>query len=75
MMFPDESGIMPVIPSPMTKYVTVCKELTNFQASRQQLNRDTMLIVCDQGVYQIVGDTVVSEPGAFYDLSLSFFQS
>ena len=24
-----------------------------------------MLIVCDEGVYQIVGDIVMSEPGAF----------
>jgi len=44
---------MPVIPSSVTEYATVRKALTNFQASWQQLNQ-----VCDEGVYQIVGDIV-----------------
>jgi len=60
---------MPVILSPVTEYAIVRKALTKFQASRQQLNQDTMIIVCDEGVYQIVGNilVVVSEPGTFFD--------
>ena len=61
-------GFLPVIPSPVTEYATVCKALTNFQASRQQLNHDTTITVCNEVVYQIVGDIVMSEPGAFFDL-------
>lgn len=61
-------GFLPVIPSPVTEYATVRKALTNFQTSRQQLKQDTMPVVCDEGVYQIVVDIVMSEPGTFDDL-------
>ncbi len=61
-------GFLPVIPSPVTECATVRKALTNFQATRQQVNQDTMAIVSDEGVYHIVVDIVMSEPGTFDDL-------
>ena len=61
-------GFLPVIPSPVTEYATVHKALTNFQASQQQLKQDVMATVYDEGVYHIVVDIVMSEPGKFDDL-------
>ena len=61
-------GFLPVIPSSVTEYATVRKALTKFQASQQQLNQDTMPIVCDEGVYQIVVDIVMNEPDTFDNL-------
>ena len=58
-------GFLPVIPFPVTEYATVRKALTNFQACRQKLNQDTMAIVSDEGVYHIVVNIVMNEPGTF----------
>ena len=62
---------MPVIPSPVTDYATVCKALENFQSIRKQINptQSTITIFCDEGVNHTVADLMMAEYDHFPDHS------
>jgi hypothetical protein len=62
-------GFLPMIPKPVTEYATVRKALTNFQSVRQQLNQNILPVFCDEGVFQIVTEVVMTEPDTFADIS------
>lgn len=61
-------GFLPVIPHPVTDYATVYTALRNFQSVREQLTQPVLPIVCNEGVFHIVVDIVLSNPDEFGDL-------
>ena len=53
-------GFLPVIPYPVTEYRTVYTALKNFQEVLQQLDQTNLPIACDEGVYHIVREIMLS---------------
>lgn len=63
-------GYLPMIPSPVTDYATVCKALQNFHSGRCQLNPSQSIfpVFCDEGVFHTVADILMAEPETFADI-------
>ena len=58
-------GNLPVIPRPITESATVNHVCLNFENVRKQLNQLTMPVWCDEGVFDILIDVILSNPAQF----------
>ena len=61
-------GFGAIVPFPITWRSTVRYLMTNLQSVRRQVNQDIIPFACDEAVFCIVVDIMMSEPGVFDDL-------
>ena len=55
-------GFLPVIPKPITDPAVVRQVLTNFENIRKQLKQPSFVIWCDEAVFALACELVISEP-------------
>ena len=63
-------GFLPVLPHPVTEYVTVYTALKNFQDIVGRLEQPQLPVTCDERVYHIAREIIMSQPRDFRNLAL-----
>ena len=63
-------GFLPVLPHPVTEFATVYTALKNFQNILSQLDQIHLPLVCDEGVYHIAREIIMSKPFEFGNVVL-----
>ncbi|KAH3796631.1 hypothetical protein DPMN_150200 [Dreissena polymorpha] len=63
-------GFLPVKPRPITEPATVRHCLTSFKSVRRHLNKESLAIWCDEGVFALAADIYLHEMNKFSDLFL-----
>ena len=61
-------AFLPVIPHPVTQYVTVYTAMKNFQELLSNLEQPLLPFFCDEGVFHTVVEVVLNSPDEFKNL-------